>query len=520
MKMRKLLLLAALLLILASPAVFAGGSQEKEAAEPEAAGPKILNIRINADIKNLDPARRYTQWDDVVAKTLFSGLVRYSANSYEIQNDLAEEFEISEDGKEIYFKLHEGAQFHDGNGEVTAEDVKYSYERFLDPDTGSAYKDDWASLDHVEVTGTYEGKIILKEPFAPLMKTTMPLNSGSIVPKDYVEEVGLKNFTTDVIGSGPYYLAEWSPNQEVVVKKNPNYFGEEPYWDQINFKVIKDHQSAEIALQAGEIQFGQVSENAVDMFRDDPEFGLTENPNLDYKWIGMNVENPKLADVNVRKAIRAAVNVPDILAVAYNGMVERETGLVAPGLIGYWEDAPVYERDVEKAKEYLEKAGVEDLTLQMDVVDESEYRIWAQVLQENLKDIGVELVINPLEYGTYWEIGSGDKGKELELFSSSFQMQPDPSWATMWFTSDQVGIWNWMRWRNERFDELHKQGLVEMNDEKRDAIYSEMQSLMDEDAVAIWITHGKTFYAYDSETISPALTPHNALQFRFFGPAE
>ncbi|MGM0432234.1 MAG: ABC transporter substrate-binding protein [Spirochaetota bacterium] len=514
---KRLLFLTAAFVLLCAFSVSGGGNQEAETQQSEE-GPKVVNVRINADIKNLDPARRYTQWDDVVAKTLFSGLVRYSANSYEIENDLAEEFSISDDGSEIYFKLHEGAQFHDGHGEVTAEDVKYSYERFLDDETGSVYADDWASLDHVEVTGRYEGIIHLNKPFAPLMKTTLPLNSGSIVPKDYVEEVGLSNFTTDVIGSGPYYLAEWSPNQEVVVKKNPNYFGEEPYWDEMHFKVIKDHQSAEIALQAGEIQFGQVSENTVNMFMDDPDFKVTDNPNLDYSWIGLNVENPKLEDVNVRKAIRAAVNVPDILEVAYNGQVELETSLIAPGLIGYWEDAPRHEQDIELAKEYMEKAGVDELELTMDIVDESEFRAWAQILQENLKKINIDLQINPLEYGTYWEIGVGDKGKELQLFSARFQMQPDPSWATMWFTSEQVGVWNWMRWASEEFDTLHRQGLTEMDESKRDEIYVRMQQLMDEDAVAIWITHGKTFYAYDPEAVSPAMTPHNALQFRFFGP--
>jgi peptide/nickel transport system substrate-binding protein len=512
---KTLLFVTAILFLFATFSVAAGGQDEKQTAA-EQTGPKILKVRINADIKNLDPARRYTQWDDVVAKTLFSGLVRYSANSYEIEQELAEAFEISEDGKEIYFKLVEGAQFHGGHGEVTAEDVKYSYERFLDEETGSAYADDWASLDHVEVLGKYEGKIILTEPFAPLMKTTLPLNSGSIVPKDYVEEVGLSNFTTDVIGSGPYILAEWKPNQYVKVVRNEDYFGEAPYWDEIRFMVIKDHQSAEIALQAGEIHFAQVSDNGAQMFRNDPEFGLTENPNLDYKWIGINVENPKLEDVNVRKAIRSAISVQDILTVAYNGQVEQSKGLVAPGLVGYWEEGPVHNQDLEQAKAYLEKAGVNDLKLTMSIVDEDEFRVWAQIAQENLKKIGVELEIAPLEYGTYWESGVGEKGLELELFSAVYQMQPDPSWATMWFVSEQVGVWNWMRWRNEEFDALHEQGLVEMDEAERDDIYSRMQELMDEDAVAVWVTHGKTFYAYDPEVVSPAMTPHNALQFRFF----
>ncbi|MFA6807604.1 MAG: ABC transporter substrate-binding protein [Eubacteriales bacterium] len=495
----------------------AGCSKTDNSSSSVDTAPKIAKVRINADIKNMDPARRYTRWDDVVSATLFNGLVTYGPNGYDIQNDLAEKIEYSEDGKEIYFKLSEGVQFHNGNGEVTAEDVKFSYERFLDEETASSYKDDWAKLDHVEVISKYEGNIVLTDTFAPLMTTTLPLNSGSIVPKDYVEEVGLENFTTDVIGTGPYYLDSWEPNQKVVVKRNPDYFGEAPYWDEIDFMVISDHQSAELALQAGEIDFGEISPNAVTEFQENKNFVLLDNPDLDYKWIGMNVENPKLADVNVRNAIRCAINVPDILQVAYNGQVEQATGLIAPDLIGYWADAPVYQLDIEKAKEYMAKAGIKSLDLRMDIVDEAEYRAWAEVVQQNLKEIGINLEINPLEYGTYWEAGVGDKGLDLELFSAAFQMQPDPSWATMWFTSEQVGVWNWMRWANPEFDKLHLNGLATLDNKERQEIYVQMQQLMDKDAVAVWITHGKSFFAYNPKKVTPALSPHNALQFEYFG---
>ncbi|MDC7124622.1 MAG: ABC transporter substrate-binding protein [Spirochaetales bacterium] len=496
-----------------------GCSKEKESAAQKD-GPKILKVRINADIKNLDPARRYSRWDDVISATIFDGLVSYKANSYDIENVLAEKFEISEDGHEIYFKLREGVQFQKGAGEVTAEDVKFSYERFRDEKTASAYSDDWANLDHVEVISKYEGKIILTEPFAPLMRTTLPLNSGVIVPKNYIEKVGLDGFTTDVIGCGPYYIDEWQPDQKVVVKKNPDYYGKAPYWDEIQFIVISDNQSAEIALQAGEVDFAEISTNTVDTFKDNPDFGITSNSDLDYRWIGLNVENPKLQDVNVRKAIRAAANVPDMITAAYNGMVEQETAIVAPGLLGYWADAPKYTQDLDKAKEYMAAAGIDSLDLEIAVADTSEYRVWAEVLQQNLKEIGINLEINSMESGTFWEIGDGDKGKDVELFAMAFQMQPDPSWATMWFTSDQVGIWNWMRWANPEFDELHKQGLSETDDQKRQVIYEKMQKLMDDDAVAIWVTNGKTYFAYNAKKCSPAMTPNNSLQFRFFSAAK
>ena len=118
--------------------------------EPAVEEPKILRVRLYGDIQNMDPAFAISENDTVVANAVMNGLVRYCPNSYEICNELAEEIEQSEDGLQVRFKLKEGVQWQNGYGELTAEDVKYSFERFIDPDLDAAYADDWATLDHVE----------------------------------------------------------------------------------------------------------------------------------------------------------------------------------------------------------------------------------------------------------------------------------------------------------------------------------------------------------------------------------
>lgn len=520
MRRRKILSLLSLLVV--ASMLLTACASGKPAADNGKAGesePKVLKIRIYRDIKNMDPAMRVANVDQEISSAVFSGLVTYAPNSYEIRNDLAEKIEVSPDGKEITFKLREGVKFHKGNGEVTAEDVKYSFERFIDPNLKSPYKGDWETLDRVEVIDKYTGKIILKKPFAPLWHTTLPHVSGFVIPKGYVEKVGVEKFATDIVGTGPYYLDKWEPNQKVVLKRNPDYFGQAPYWDEIDFIYIKDDQAAEVALRSGEVDFSPVSLGSYAQFKADDKFKTIKLPQLRYQWIGLNVENPKLKDVNVRNAIRYAIDVPSIIQAAYNGQVEQETGIIAPGLLGYWKDAPVYKRDVAKAKEFLAKAGIKTLDLRIDVEDTPEFRTWAEVAQQNLKDVGINLEINPLDYASYWEIGSGDKGKNVELFTGSYDMQPDPSWATVWFTSDQVGVWNWMRWANKEFDQLHLQGLEALTDKEREEIYIKMQKLMDEAAVAIWIAHGTAVFAH-SPAITPAVTPHGIPQYAYFGGAK
>jgi peptide/nickel transport system substrate-binding protein len=491
-----------------------------QAPQPQAAGPKVLRVRLYGDIQNLDPAFQISENDTMVANSVMSGLVRYCPNSYEICNDLAESIQQSDDGLRITFKLKEGVQWQKGYGEVTTEDVKYSYERYLDPDLKAAYADDWAALDHVEIIDKYNGVIVLKEPFAPLWHSTLPVQSGTIISKKFVEEIGVEKFATDIIGSGPYIFDEWRPQEKVILKKNPDYFGPEPYWDEIDLIPIEDDKAAEVALEAGDLDWTRISLPSVDRFESDPNFLVWKKPSLRYRWIAMNVQHPKLQDINVRKAIIYAIDVPSILQATYMGQADQEYALIPPGLIGYWADAPHYDRDVAKAKEYMAKAGLETLDLRLDLQDTSEYRTWAEIAQQNLKEIGINLELNPMESSAYWSTSFGeDAVKNNELLTSNYSMNPDPAWATMWFTCDQVTVWNTQNWCNEQYDELHRKGLVTLDEKEREQIYIEMQKLWDEAAQTVWITHGMMTYAYTPK-IEPATTPHGQPQYYDFKPAQ
>ena len=482
--------------------------------------PKILRVRLYGDIQNLDPAFQISENDTVVANAVMDGLVRYCPNSYDLCYKLAEELVESEDGLEIRFKLREGVMWHNGYGELTAEDVKYSYERFIDPDLDAAYADDWATLDYVEVIDDYNGIIHLKEPFAPLWSSTLPVGSGTIVPKAWIEEIGLEAFATHIIGTGPYLFEQWKPQQMVILKKNPDYWGEEPYYDEIQLIPIEDDKAAEVALEAGDLDFGLVSIPSIERFEADPNFEVVTRASLRYYWVGMNVQHPKLQDPNVRWAVIYGIDVPSILQAAYMGKAERACALIPPGLIGYWEDAPCYERDVEKAKEYLAAAGLDSLDLRLDLQDTTEERTWAEIIQQNLAEVGINLELNPMDSSTYWTTTFGDQAVENnQLMVSSYSMQPDPAWATMWFTCDQVGVWNAEAWCNEEYDRLHYEAMVTLDPEERAEMYIEMQKIWDEAAQTVWVTYGARPYVY-SPDIEPATTPNGKPQYESFKAAE
>jgi peptide/nickel transport system substrate-binding protein len=471
-------------------------TQEVVEAPAEVMEPKILKVNLGSDISGIDPAFIVSTIDNQVGEAILPGLVVHDPITHEMVNDLAEWIEVSDDGLEIRFKLKEGIMWQRGYGEVTAEDVKYSFERMIDEELGGWYYDDWATLDRVEVTGKYEGTIILNEYYAPLWTTTLPEYSGKIVPKAYIEEVGYEAFGTDPVGVGPYLFDQYIPMEKVVLKRDPNYFGKAPYFDEIHLLMIEETQAAEAALEAGALDYTIIDGASVERFEADPDFKVTVLPAMGFTWIGMNVENPKLEDINVRQAIRYAIDVPGILQVAYDGLVDQSKTMIPPGVLGHWEDAPLFERDVAVAQEYMAKAGVERLSLRIDYDSSySEYAAVAAVAQANLAEIGISLEINPVEAAAFWELGMGDEGINMELFVIGYAMYPDPTWGSMWFTCDQIGIWNWMRWCSEEYTALNARSNATQDPAERQQIHEEMEKLWNEGVHSIWLTHGNRYYA-------------------------
>jgi peptide/nickel transport system substrate-binding protein len=463
-------------------------------SEPASSGPKVLKVRLIRDINNLDTANVTGAVEDTVDRAVLEGLFRYNADG-KLEPQLAESYKVSEDGLTIDFTLRKGVMWQRGYGELTTDDVKFSYERFLVTDPKPAYADDWSSLDHVEILDKYTGKLVFKKPQATLWTSVLPMTSGLIVSKKFYEEAGADKVKTDLVGTGPYLFSEWTPKQQIVLKRNPDYWGAQPYYDEMDLLPVDDDKAAEVALQAGELDFSVISLASVDKFQSDSNFNVNLIPSTAYNWIGLNVESPKLKDINVRQAIRYGIDVPSILAAAYNDKAPRANALIPEGTPGYWKDAPVYTRDVAKAKDYLAKANLKSLDLKMTYENTEEFNTWGQIVQENLKEVGINVTLNPLDSSTFWAYGEGGKDKELELFAVGYSsVAPEPAWSTMWFTCAQVDLWNWMRWCNKDFDALHQKGIETIDSAERESIYLEMQKLWDADVIAVFVTNVPQVY--------------------------
>ncbi len=414
----------------------------------------------------------------------------------------------------IDFELTDGLMWSNGYGKLRASDVKFSYERMKDSDWAGYFD----ALDHVEVTGDLTGTIVLNKPFAPFQMVTLCHGPGAIVCEQAVKDAGGR-FTTEFPAVCGPYTYEATPGQRVIFTANPEWTGPQPAFDRVECNVITEVKAAELAFEAGELDCTELSADTLARFGKEmpADTTVTTAGALQYMWMGMNTEHPKLQDIRVRRAIQHAVDVDTILAGAYSGTTTKSLGIICPGLLGRRTEGG-YSYDPAKAQELLAEAGVTDLSLTLRTLNVQERMLAAQIIQANLAAVGVTVSVLPLDSGPFWEMGQESKGdtwQDLELWIMRYGTTPDPYEATQWFVSDQVGVWNWERWTDEEYDRLYVEGIAETNDAKRRDIYLRMQQIMEDTGAYVWINHEAEVYAH-GDTIEINAAPSGELNYRRF----
>lgn len=482
----------------------------------------VLKCRMEADIQILDPGFMIGGQETTVQYACLPRLavpVVESDGSWGWRPSEYVEKVTQDDPTHISFTLKQGLKWSGDAGEITADDVKYSFERML--------KSDWASrfptLDHVEVKDKYNGTVVLKSPFAATFLMGLASESGTIVPKSKMEGLKDQKFTTELPAQyGPYNLDSWTPKQRLVLKANPDWHGAKPDFPEVQFINIEDTNAAELAFEAGEVAVTQIlpltaARYAKAMPKDSAVINL---PGPFYTWIGMNTQHEKLKDVRVRQAIQRAIDVNSILEAAYGGTAKLAHGVVPEGFVGH-RTTSKYSYNPDEARKLLADAGVSGLSLEFKTLNEP-YRVTAaQIVQANLADVGITLQITPVDSGPFWNLGLESKGedwKTLELWMMRFRTAPDPSDTMQWFIKSQVGVWNWERWSDPEFEDLWTKGLSEPDNAKRNDIYLRMQEIMEDTGAYVWVTHDPLNYIHKNNVI-PAFDPGGELLANYFRKA-
>jgi peptide/nickel transport system substrate-binding protein len=473
----------------------------------QAGGRTKINVRIDRDLSIIDPALRTGPWDGNVARSVYQRLVKQKTNSAELENDAASEIKQTSPTT-VEFTLKPGQMFTDGFGEMTADDVKFSFERIGLSTPGSkeaTYRGDWINLEKVEVTGKYTGTIVLKTPRANLFDIALGDVSGCIASRKAIEARG-EAHNRQPVGSGPYRVASFEVQRGAILVRNPDYKGAPVRFEEINIRFISDARTTELALRSGELDFAILPPAIATPLASVAGLRVTEQPSIAYLWIGMNTEKAPFNDLRVRRAIRLGLDVDQMLLAGYGGKAPRLNTLLPPQIAGHWSQAPVYRRNVAEARALLQQAGVSNLRVKLLVLNQPAFQNMALVAQALLREIGITLEIDAQEGGTYWSSGQGDTGKNLDMFLLRFNGKHDPNFIMQWFQTSQIGNWNWQRWSSPQYDALFTQAAGELDRAKRMALVVQAQQLMDESAAFIWLTNEINFVVH-RDWLRPSAVP-------------
>lgn len=423
-----------------------------------AAGDIIITYKD--DVSTLDPAIGYDWQNWSIIKSVFDGLMDYEPGTTELVPDLAESYDISDDGQTFTFKLRDGVTFTNGRA-VTAEDVKYSIERVLDPATQSPGAGFFESIDTIEVVDPMTIRFNLNRPDATFLHV-MALNFAHVVPKEEVEKYGA-DFGKNPVGSGAFKMAEWTLGQRLVLEKNADYWKPDtPKLDRITFEFGQEPNVALLRLQRGEVdvlgdgippaQFLQV--------KDDPQFAgqIVEGGQLHTGYVTMNVNTKPFDDVRVRQAVNMAINKDRIVRIINNRAVPANQPL-PPSMPGYIQNLEGFAHDPEGAKKLLAEAGVGDgFSTELYVYNTDPNPRIAQAIQQDLAAVGINAEIKSLAQANV--IAAGGDGSAPMIWSGGMAWIadfPDPSnfYGPILGCGGAVqGGWNWSWYCNEELDKM------------------------------------------------------------------
>lgn len=452
-----------------------------EAGEPGAGGTLILATSI--DVPSLEPHLESADaWHR--RKALIYENLTWVDNDVVVQPQLAESWDISEDGLVYTFHLRQGVKFHNGQ-EMTAEDVKYSLERQLNPDVGSAGRGDLTMIQGIEVVDPYTLNITLVEPTGPFL-TALGGRYNAIIPKDSAPDGD--TLRRQAIGTGPYMVAEFVPTERLVLQKNADYWQEGvPLLDEIVIQVIPDEQTILAGLRAGTIDMAVLEDaNSYMLLEGDENIILERTPAIKIDTLELPPDVEPLDDVRVRQAILLALDKEAIMEAGIQGLGRVVGGM--PPAMTYWslppEELPNQQRDVEKARQLLAEAGYPDgfeLPIRT-IVGYATMAADAPVIAANLKEVGIDVSIDTVDLGVWIEDWRGLREPPTRNAWGGF-MDPDLLYYRHFHTPPK-GM-DFRRWNNPTADELLDKGRSTIDPAERKAYYDELQRLMAEEAPMI-----------------------------------
>jgi peptide/nickel transport system substrate-binding protein len=442
--------------------------------------PSSLTFLVESSPTNLDPRFATDTQSQRIDGLLFSGLLERD-NQMNFHGDLAESWS-NPDQMTYVFHLRRGVRFHDGRA-LTSADVKATFEFIRNPANKSPKQGALRMLTSIDAPDDATVIFHLSQPYASFTVNLIPSAIG-IIPANAATD-----FSRHPIGSGPFCFVQQFQDEEVVVERNPEYFREAPHINRVRFRVVPDAVVRALELRKGsaDLEMSSLSPDVIPVLARRPDLAITDHRGTNFTYLSFNLEDAVLSHREIRKALAFATDREALIRYLLGGQAKLATGVLPPD---HWAAEPnvaQYPYNPARAGQVLDAAGFPRkpdgvrLRLMLKCSTEEQARLIGAALQEQWRRVGIELEIRPLELATLFSDVA--KGNFQMTYQRWVGANTDPDFFEYAFSSRRFppdGA-NRGHYRNARVDTLTDQIRVEMNQDKRKALCSDVQKILADD---------------------------------------
>jgi len=461
-----------------------------EASDEPSYGDAIIVSSIS-DARILVPILASDSASSDICGAVFNGLTKYDKN-VRLVGDLAESWDILENGLVIVFHLRKAVLWHDGLP-FTSKDVLFTYKKLVDPNVKTPYSGDFERIKSIEAVDGYTVKVTYKEPFAPALSSW-----GMWIMPEHIlknEDLNRTSFSRRPIGTGPYRFGSWITGQLIELVSNHDYFEGRPYIDRYAYRIIPDDATIFLELETQGVDMSTLTPLQYTRQTGSPFFRKHYNkfryPSFGYTYMGYNLSDPKFQDLRVRQAINYAVNKDRIVNTIFFGLAEVTTGPFMKESWAYNKGVLPAAHDIAKAKSLLAEAGWKDInndgwaekngkvfefTVLVNQGNGERLRC-AELIQDDLKSIGMRMKIRIVEWSAL--INEFINKKRYEAVIMGWFLARDPDCYDIWHSSKtREGEFNFAGYKNEEVDRLLTEGRRIFDEKKRAPIYHKIHELI------------------------------------------
>ncbi|MED1202746.1 glutathione ABC transporter substrate-binding protein [Heyndrickxia acidicola] len=464
--------------------------------------PQEITYATTTDAVGLSPIQTNDNASAHVIDQVYETLFKRNPQTMAIEPDLAVSY-TNPDPLTWIIKLRKGVKFQDGTP-FNADAVKYDFDKFRDPKTAAPRASLLASIDTVTVQDPYTVVIKTKKPYGALLAALSHDNASIVSPK--ADKAG--NLNKQPVGTGPFKFVEWVPGDHITLAANKDYWGGTPKLQKVTFKVVPDVNTEVSMLQSGQVQFiDNLAAETLPRLQSMSNVSITKKDGTPMYYFGFNMDKAPMNNLKFRQAAAYAID-RSAYVKQLGGLGIQSNSIIGPKVFGYDPSAEKegYNFDPAKAKQLLKESGYNGAPLKMLVANTPGYVKMAQIVQAQLKQVGINAQISLLEWGTFLDVSKkGDFDLTFLAWTNSTADGSELLYPNL--DSKNINASNVVRYNNPAFDKLVEASRETVDQNQRKTLLDEANKMAINDAPMIVMNHAMVSAAVDKSVKGFKLDP-------------